>query len=52
MWADFTDFELVVLAGKYGVSDEVVFSDDLRLVNRKEIENLLTLVEFEFAYGE
>jgi hypothetical protein len=52
MWKDFSDFEIAELAGRYGLEDDLVFAGDLSLSNRDEIENLLTLVEHEFAFGE
>lgn len=52
MWKDFTDFELAELAGQYGLEDSLVFAGDLSLANRDEIENLLTEVELDMAFGE
>ena len=52
MWKDFSDFEIAELAGRYGLEDDLIFAGDLSLSNRDEIENLLTLVEHEFAFGE
>jgi hypothetical protein len=52
MWKDFSDFELAELAGKYGIEDNLLFASDLSLINREEIENELTLIEHEFAFGE
>lgn len=51
MWKDFSDFELAELAGRYGLQDELVFTSDMRLANRQEIENLLTLEEYDIAFG-
>lgn len=52
MWKDFSDFELATLAGQYGLEDSLVFDCDLGLANREEIENLLTEVELDMAFGE
>lgn len=52
MWNDFSDFELAELAGKYGLEDSLVFAGDLSLVNRDEIEKLLTEVEWDFAFSQ
>lgn len=52
MWNDFSDFELSELAGTYGLEDSLVFNDRLQLVNRNEIETLLTQYEHELAFGE
>ena len=51
MWKDFNDFELAEIAGRYGLQDELVFNGDLSLANRQEIENLLTLEEYDIAFG-
>jgi hypothetical protein len=52
MWDDFSDFELATLAGQYGLEDSLIFSGDLSLANRGEIETLLTNCELEMAFGE
>jgi hypothetical protein len=54
MWNEFSDFELAELAFNYGLGDNLslTFSDRLQLVNRAEIEQLLTEVEHEIAYGD
>lgn len=52
MWNEFNDFELAELAGQYGLQDSLVFSGDLSLANRAEIEKLLTLTEYDMAFGE
>lgn len=51
MWDTFTDFELVTLAGKYGL-DVCEFSDNLILVNRAQVEQFLTEYEMTMAFGE
>ncbi len=51
MWKDFSDFELAEIAGRYGLQDELMFNADLSLANRQEIENLLTLEEYDIAFG-
>jgi hypothetical protein len=50
MWNDFSDFELAELAEQYGIEDELVFSGDLTLANRAEIESRLTAIEFDHAF--
>jgi hypothetical protein len=50
MWDDFSDYELVELAGSYGLEDSVVFANDLSLANRAEVEKLLTLAEYDLAF--
>jgi hypothetical protein len=52
MWSDFSDFELAELAGRYGLEDLLVFSDNLSLANRDEVEKLLTEFEMAEAFGE
>lgn len=52
MWSDFSDFELAELAGRYGLEDLLIFSGDLSLANRDEVESLLTLAEHNMAFGE
>ena len=52
MWNDYTDFELAHLAGQYGLEDSLVFDCEMGLANRKEIEDLLTVVELDMAFGE
>lgn len=51
MWDNFTDFELVTLAGNYGL-DVCEFSDNLVLVNRPQVEKFLTEHEMTMAFGE
>jgi uncharacterized protein YlaN (UPF0358 family) len=50
MWNDFSDYELATLAGQYGLEDSLVFTDRLQLVNRDEIEDLLTKAEHDLAF--
>lgn len=52
MWKEYSDFELAHLAGQYGLEDSLVFAGDLSLANRDEIEQLLTTVELDMAFGE
>jgi hypothetical protein len=52
MWEDFSDFELAELAGNYGIEEELVFSGDLSLANRSEIESRLTAIEYDMAFQE
>ena len=54
MWDGFTDFELITLAYQYGLQEEVqtwIWNEDFTLFNRKELEELLTAVELESAFG-
>jgi hypothetical protein len=51
MWNTFTDFELVTLAGKYGL-DVCEFSDNLILINRAQVEKFLTEYEMCEAFGD
>ncbi len=51
MWNDFNDFELAEIAAQYGFQDQLEFNGDLRLANRKAIEDLLTAYEFETAFS-
>ena len=51
MWNDFTDFELAEIAAQYGFQDHLDFNGDLKLSNRKTIEDLLTTYEFDLAFG-
>lgn len=50
MWDDFNDFELAQLAGQYGIEDSLIFAGDLSLLNRNEIESLLTQIEYDDAF--
>lgn len=50
MWNDFNDFELAEIAAQYGFQDQLDFNGNLRLANRKAIEDLLTAYEFEHAF--
>ena len=52
MWTDFSDFEIAELAEQYKIADELVFTSNFSLLNRAEIEEQLTLIEHEFAFGE
>jgi hypothetical protein len=50
MWNDFNDFELAQLAGEYGFEDSLMFTQNMTLANRTEIETLLTAYEFDNAF--
>lgn len=50
MWEGFSDYELVQLAGEYGIADECEFNDRLELSNREHVEDCITQLEFESAY--
>jgi len=50
MWDDFTDFELIELAGTYGLQDYAVVSDRLTLVNREELECMIEELEYNQAF--
>jgi hypothetical protein len=52
MWDDFSDFELAQLVGSYGQADMIVFNESLQLANRGELEQFLTKLEFDIAFGE
>lgn len=52
MWNDFSDFELAEIAAQYHLQDELEFNYDLTLMNRERIEELLTKVEHDMAFGE
>jgi hypothetical protein len=51
MWADFSDFSLVMLAMRYGIADKVEF-DARGLLNREQVEELLSDFELEMAFGD
>jgi hypothetical protein len=50
MWDDFNDFELIQLAGEYGLQDYAVISGRLTLVNREEVECMLEEYEYNEAF--
>jgi hypothetical protein len=54
MWKGFSDFEIAELAFQYGLGDnlELRFNERFMLMNREEIEELLTAVEMSAAFGE
>lgn len=54
MWKDFDDFELACLCADYGFQDLLEINQILpvKLSNRAEIEELLTAVELDMAFGE
>lgn len=49
MWLDFTDYELCQVAHSYGLADalDFMFDSKFRLINRAEVELLLTEAEFD-----
>ena len=53
-WAGFDDFELACLCADYGYEDALEIASVLpvKLVNRVEIEALLTQHELELAFGD
>lgn len=53
-WDSFDDFELACLCADYGFEDELEIASilPLRLSNRSRIEELLTAVELDMAFGE
>lgn len=51
MWEDFTDFELAKIAADYGLEESIVFTPDLSLANRAELEHLLTECEFGLYFN-
>lgn len=51
MWDEFNDFELATLAGQYGLEDSIIFSGDLTLANRSELEEMLTVAEHDMAFS-
>lgn len=54
MWKDFNDFELAELSFQYGLEDnlQLKFNERFVLVNRVEIEHLLTDAEMIAAFGD
>lgn len=54
MWKDFSDFEIAELAFQYGLGDnlELRFNERFQLVNRDQIEEMLTAVEMSAAFGD
>ena len=54
MWKDFSDFEIAELAFQYGLGDnlELRFNERFQLVNRDQIEEMLTAVEMSTAFGD
>jgi hypothetical protein len=53
-WSGFSDFEIAELAFNYGLGDTLIltFSDRFKLTNRSEVEEMLTLAEYDMAFGE
>lgn len=53
-WNDFTDFELMCLCQDYGFEGSIEIESifPVKLKNRKAVEELLTAIEFEMAFGE
>lgn len=52
MWIEFTDFELAMLAEKYGVDYTVTWDEKLQLVDRPAVEYALTVAEFNYVEAE
>jgi hypothetical protein len=54
MWKDFSDFEIAELAFQYGLGDnlELAFNERFQLVNRAQVEEMLTSVEMSAAFDE
>lgn len=52
MWIEFTDFELAILAEKYGVDYTVTWNEKLQLVDRPAVELALTVAEFNYVEAE
>jgi hypothetical protein len=54
MWKDFSDFEIAEIAFNYNLGDTLVltFTDRFKLSNRTEVEQMLTLAEYDMAFGE
>jgi hypothetical protein len=53
-WSGFSDFEIAELAFNYDLGDTLVltFNDRFKLINRTEVEQMLTLTEYDMAFGE
>jgi hypothetical protein len=53
-WSGFSDFEIAELAFNYDLGDTLIltFSDRFKLTNRSEVEKMLTLAEYDMAFGE
>jgi hypothetical protein len=49
MWDEFTDNELYNLCFNYGIESECVVLGN-RLINREEVEAVLTAFEYDLAY--
>ena len=49
MWEAFTDVELYNLCFEYGLESECVMLG-YRLINREEVEAVLTAFEYDLAY--
>ena len=54
MWKDFSDFEIAELAFQYGLGDslELRFNERFQLMNRTQIEEMLTAVEMSSAFND
>jgi hypothetical protein len=54
MWEDFSDFEIAELAFQYGLGDslELRFNERFQLMNRTQIEEMLTAVEMSSAFND
>ena len=49
MWDEFTDNELYNLCFEYGIESECIMFGN-RLINRPEVEQVLTAFEYDLAY--
>jgi hypothetical protein len=49
MWDEFTDNDLYNLCFEYGIEAECIMLGS-RLINRKEVEQVLTNFEYDLAY--
>ncbi len=52
MWDEFSDFELAELVGRHGMADMIEFNEDMRLTNRARLEQYMTEIEHDLAFGE
>lgn len=49
MWDEFTDVELYNLCFEYGIESECIMLGQ-RLINRPEVEAIVTQYEYDLAY--
>jgi hypothetical protein len=52
MWDDFSDFELIQLAGDYGLQDYAVIGGRLTLTNREELTCMIEEYEYCKAFPD